>query len=60
MSARYTRQEFHDAGIEPQECDRGPYNASPTAPETDESYWFSCDYHEGYIDGYEAGARENR
>ena len=47
MTARYTYAEFQAAGIEPQECDGGPY------PHEDGKYWFACDYHEGWIDGIE-------
>ena len=46
MTARYTYAEFQAAGIKPQECDGDPY------PHEDGKYWFACDYHEGYIDGY--------
>ena len=56
--SRCTRSEFQRAGLEPEKCDAGPYNESPTAPETDESYWFACAYHSGYIDGYEVALTE--
>ena len=60
MTARYTRAQFAEAGLEPGPCDGEPFNEHPLAPETPDSYWFACDYHQGYIDGYEAGARDNR
>ena len=46
MTARYTYAEFQAAGLKPQECDGDPYTHE------DGKYWFVCDYHEGYIDGY--------
>ena len=46
MTARYTYAEFQAAGLKPQECDGNPYEHK------DGKYWFACDYHEGYIDGY--------
>ncbi len=58
--SRYTRREFQEAQIEPDTCDVGPYNESPTAPEIAESYWFACAYHSGYIDGYDSATRSTR
>ena len=49
MSARYTRQEFEQARLEPGECDHIIRVKGTPAP-----IWMACDYHEGYIDGYEA------
>ena len=46
MTARYTYPEFQAAGITPDECDGDPY------PHEDGKYWFACNYHEGYIDGF--------
>ncbi len=59
MTARYTRAEFAEAGLEPGPCD-GAEVKRDAAGRRILSYWFACDYHEGYIDGYEAGARDNR
>ncbi len=55
MSARYTEKEFTDAGIKPCELCR-QVTSSLDYPKR----FMSCDYHEGYIDGYEAGARDNK
>lgn len=52
--SRYTRADFNVAGLEPQECDGFPFNGGPFEPETEDSYWFPCQYHEGYIDGFDA------
>lgn len=53
--SRYTRAEFNAAGLQPnEECDGTPFNEYPGAPETENSYWFPCQYHEGYIDGFES------
>ena len=52
--SRYTRADFNAAGLEPNEkCDGSPFNGGPFEPETEDSYWFPCQYHEGYIDGFD-------
>ena len=54
MSARYTEKEFTAAGTEPCElCLR--LTASTQYPQR----FMACDYHEGWIDGYERGAKDN-
>ena len=54
MSARYTRNDFKNAGLEPQDCDR--IVSEEAGPGT---LYMACTYHEGFIDGYEA-AKEDR
>ena len=47
--SRYLLREFHEAGIEPSECDQ---IISDDANE--DTLFMACSYHEGYIDGYQA------
>ena len=54
MSARYRQEDFKNAGTQP--CVRC---VSITATNDYPKLWMACDYHEGYIDGYEA-AKEQR
>ena len=55
VSACYTEKEFKDAGTEP--CELCYQLTGVTRyPQR----FMACDYHEGYIDGYQAGARENK
>jgi len=54
VSARYTEKEFTDAGTEPCElCHK--LTSSLQYPQR----FMACDYHEGWIDGYERGAKDN-
>ena len=47
MTERYTYAEFVAAGVEPRPCDGTAYRY-----EDGVEYWFACNYHEGYIDGF--------
>jgi hypothetical protein len=55
MSSRYSLQEFKDASLTPGNCDR-----IISAENGNETMYMACDYHEGYIDGYERGSLDNR
>ena len=55
MTSRYTEKEFTDAGTLPCILCQ-PLTASGQYPKR----FMACDYHEGYIDGYQAGAGENK
>jgi hypothetical protein len=55
MSARYTLEEFEDAETKPcYQCRLLPLPVNGTM------MYMACDYHEGFIDGYERGAKDNR
>ena len=49
MTARYTYAEFQAAGLKPKECDGGTFRGRS---DDGVEYWFACEYHEGYIDGF--------
>ena len=51
--SRYTLKEFEEAGLKPnEECDGLPF---PGPSGTDELYWSPCQYHQGFIDGFDLG-----
>ena len=51
--SRYTLREFHEAGIEPSECDR--IISDDLGADT---LFMACSYHEGYIDGSQVKGQE--